>query len=148
MSRIPKPEAPVMRRSSMAQAGASEKGLSLVDAAPAEAPPAPVAATVSATAPATVASSSPQPIPERRRSSAAAPESPSKRLRNSRDVLLSLPEDLKDRMVNTIAWTSMHTGIDRQQKFMRIAIEELCERIEGELNQGKPFAEAAKPVNS
>jgi hypothetical protein len=50
-------------------------------------------------------------------------------------------------MVNTIAWTSMHTGIDRQQKSMRIAIEELCERIEGELNQGKPFADAAKPIN-
>jgi len=140
---IPKPDAPTMRRSSMQQAGANEHGLALVETPPAAAP---VADTVSVTAPVVHAPPSPKPRTASK-SSAAASESSSNRLRNSRDVLLSLPEDLKDRMVNTIAWTSMHTGIDRQQKFMRIAIEELCTRIEGELNQGKPFAEAAKPVN-
>lgn len=143
MSGIPKPESPVMRRSSMAQAGAAEKGLALVEVPPAEAS---VADTVGTAAP--VVHTPPSPKPRTvTKSPVAAPETSSKRLRNSRDVLLSLPEDLKDRMVNTIAWTSMHTGIDRQQKFMRIAIEELCERIEGELNQGKPFPEAAKPIN-
>jgi len=137
---IPKPEAPTMRRSSMQQAGANEHGLALVEAPPAVAP---VADAVSAAAPVR------PPVKPRLegKSPAAASGTSSNRLRNSRDVLLSLPEDLKDRMVNTIAWTSMHTGIDRQQKFMRIAIEELCERIEGELNQGKPFAEAAKPIS-
>lgn len=143
MSGIPKPESPVMRRSSMAQAGAAEKGLALVEAAPAEAL---VAETVGTAAP--VVHTPPSPTPRTvTKSPVAAPETSSKRLRNSRDVLLSLPEDLKDRMVNTIAWTSMHTGIDRQQKFMRIAIEELCERIETERNQGNPFPEAAKPIN-
>jgi len=142
---IPKPEAPTMRRSSMQQAGANERehGLALVETPP---PAAPVADTVSVTAPVVLAPPSPRPRTESK-SPAAASGTSSNRLRNSRDVLLSLPEDLKDRMVNTIAWTSMHTGIDRQQKFMRIAIEELCERIEGELNQGKPFADAAKPIN-
>ena len=143
MSGIPKPESPVMRRSSMAQAGAAEKGLALVEAPPAEAS---VADTVGTDAPVVHTPPSPRPRTAAK-SPAAASESSSNRLRNSRDVLLSLPEDLKDRMVNTIAWTSMHTGIDRQQKFMRIAIEELCERIEGELNQGKPFAAAAKPIS-
>lgn len=139
---IPKPEAPTMRRSSMQQAGANERehGLALVETPPAVAP---AADAVSAAAPV-------RPVVKPRlegKSPAAASGTSSNRLRNSRDVLLSLPEDLKDRMVNTIAWTSMHTGIDRQQKFMRIAIEELCERIEGELNQGKPFAAAAKPIS-
>jgi hypothetical protein len=145
MSGIPKPESPVMRRSSMAQAGAAEKGLALVEAPPAEASAADTAAAVVDPVVHTPPSPKPRTVTK---SPAAASGTSSNRLRNSRDVLLSLPEDLKDRMVNTIAWTSMHTGIDRQQKFMRIAIEELCERIEGELNQGKPFAEAAKPVNS
>jgi hypothetical protein len=130
----------------MQQAGANERehGLALVETPPAVAP---VADAVSAAA-APVRHAAPSSKPRLEgKSPAAASETSSNRLRNSRDVLLSLPEDLKDRMVNTIAWTSMHTGIDRQQKFMRIAIEELCERIEGELNQGKPFADAAKPIN-
>ena len=62
-----------------------------------------------------------------------------KRLAQSRDILLSVPDDLKDRMVNTIAWTTPHTGITHQQKFIRRGIAELCDRLEKQFNDGKPF---------
>ena len=54
-----------------------------------------------------------------------------------------MPEDLKDRMVNTIAWTRPFTGIHQQQKFIRKGIAELCERLEHQFNMGKPFPPAA-----
>ncbi len=74
------------------------------------------------------------------RASLAAVETPNKRLAGStKDILLSLPEDLKDRMISTIAWSRPYTGIGHQQKFIRKAIQELCERLETELNDGKPF---------
>jgi hypothetical protein len=68
-------------------------------------------------------------------------EVPNKRLVGSKDVLLSLPEDLKERMVNTITWCAPYTRIVHQQKFIRKAIEDLCEAYENEYNQGKPFPE-------
>jgi hypothetical protein len=70
-------------------------------------------------------------------------EAPSKRLVGSKDILLSVPEDLKERMVNTIEWTRPYTGIGQQQKFIRKAIADLCARLENDHNQGKPFP---KPV--
>jgi hypothetical protein len=140
---IPKPDVPIMR-SSMQQAAANEKGQPAIAA-----PPAQTAIEVSPDA--TVAparpTNTPRPKPRpQQKASLSAPDTASKRLSNSRDILLSLPEDLKDRMVNTIAWTNMHTGISHQQKFIRLAIEELCERLESDHNHGKPFPEAAKPV--
>ena len=57
----------------------------------------------------------------------------------SKDILLSLPEDQKTRMVNTITWSQPYTGIGQQQKFIRKAISDLCERLESEYNEGKPF---------
>ena len=66
-------------------------------------------------------------------------ESSNKRLVGSRDILLSLPEDLKERMVNTMTWAQPHTGIGQQQKFIRKAILDLCERLERDLNQGNPY---------
>lgn len=62
-----------------------------------------------------------------------------KRLGGSRDILLSAPEDLKERMVNTIAWTQPHTGIQHQQVFIRRAMAELCERLEKQYNNGEAF---------
>lgn len=59
--------------------------------------------------------------------------------RKSADVLLSLPVELKERMVNTITWTQPYTGIGHQQKFIRKAIADLCERLEDEFNAGEPF---------
>ena len=41
-------------------------------------------------------------------------ESSNKRLVGSRDILLALPEDLKERMVNTMTWAQPHTGIGQQ----------------------------------
>lgn len=50
------------------------------------------------------------------------------------DVLLSLPVEL-----NTITWTRPYTGIAHQQKFIRRAISELCDRLEEEFNAGEAF---------
>lgn len=63
----------------------------------------------------------------------------------SKDILLSLPEDAKERMVNTITWTQPHTGIGQQQKFIRKAINELCDRLERDFNSGQPFPAPAVP---
>lgn len=77
------------------------------------------------------------------RSTAVIAEAPTKRMVGSKDILLSVPEELKERMVNTIKWSYPHTGIGQQQKFIRKAIADLCERLENEYNQGEPFPESA-----
>ena len=72
----------------------------------------------------------------------AAPPPPttSKRLAGrSKDILLTLPEEEKERMVNTIAWTSPHTGISHQSRFMRYAIAKVCAELEEQFNRGEPF---------
>jgi hypothetical protein len=45
----------------------------------------------------------------------AATESPNKRLIGSKDILLSLPDDLKERMANTITLQRADTDIVQQQ---------------------------------
>lgn len=62
-----------------------------------------------------------------------------KRPGGSADILLSIPEELKERMVNTITWSQPHTGIAHQQKFIRKAITDLCERYERDFNRGDAF---------
>lgn len=74
-------------------------------------------------------------------SASAVVDPPNKRLVGSKDILLSLPEDLKTRMVNTITWSHPYTGIGQQQKFIRKAITDLCDRLENDYNQGNPFPE-------
>ncbi|OKH70263.1 hypothetical protein EB74_28080 [Mycobacterium sp. SWH-M5] len=64
----------------------------------------------------------------------------------SADILLSLPIELKDRMVNTIAWTRPYTGICHQQRFIRKAIADLCDRLEDEFNAGEAFDPVATPA--
>lgn len=81
--------------------------------------------------------------PARAGRSTAVAEAPAKRMVGSKDILLSVPEELKERMVNTIKWSYPHTGIGQQQKFIRKAIADLCERLENEYNQGEPFPESA-----
>lgn len=54
-------------------------------------------------------------------------------------IALTIPADLKARMVNTLAWTAPHTGISKQQQFIRKAIEEMCEGLESKYNDGTPF---------
>lgn len=125
-SQIPKPAVPLpRRRSSFSQAAQSEVGIDTAppaDPAPAPAPrPTPVAAP------------------------AAAPSAPKRMTGPIKDILLSLPEDEKERMVNTIAWTTPHTGLKHQSRFIRKAIANLCEQLETKYNQGAPFPAPVTP---
>ncbi|MHA7659203.1 hypothetical protein ACX9NJ_27685 [Mycobacterium sp. ML2] len=127
------------RRSSIGQgaalSAASDEGSGAVPLVPAPAQ----AATTDAPRPRPVSGRS-----DRDPAKGSAPpagESTNKRLVGSKDILLSLPEDLKTRMVNTITWSHPYTGIGQQQKFIRKAIADLCERLEQQHNQGKPFPE-------
>lgn len=62
-------------------------------------------------------------------------------------ILLTLGEDLKERMSNTLAWTMPHTGITSQQAFVRKAIADLCKQLEDQHNGGAPFAPTAKTAD-
>lgn len=161
MTTIPKPDFPApRRRSSIGQAAAvnnesppshpptdTHPGLAQVSTVgqtqSARPKDAPGASTADAAAPAAGR--------ERSRRSSKQPAASSlsttasKRPVASKDILLSVPEDLKQRMVNTITWTQPHTGIGQQQKFIRKAINELCDRLETAFNSGKPFPEPAIP---
>jgi hypothetical protein len=71
---------------------------------------------------------------------AARPERPStKRMGGTKDILLSLPEELKTRMQATIAFTYPYTGIKHQQAFIREAIAQLCANLESKHNHGEPW---------
>lgn len=75
----------------------------------------------------------------------AVPETRTKRKAATTDILLSIEEELKQRMVNTIAGSAMHTGVKQQQMFIRLGIRELCERYEAEFNQGERFPTPPPP---
>lgn len=170
MTTIPKPDfpSPRPRRSSISQAAAANSGAAdqapSVGIQPDHPTPAPKAAVRAAEAgsppeqeaPSTAPSGTPGPAtsrgrtgraPQKQASQAAASASTtaSKRPVASKDILLSLPEDAKERMVNTITWTQPHTGIGQQQKFIRRAITELCERLERDFNNGQLFPTPAVP---
>lgn len=57
----------------------------------------------------------------------------------SKDILLTMPEAEKIRMVNAIANTAARTGIIHQSKFIRYSISLLCEDLEKRYNNGEPF---------
>lgn len=139
-SSIPKPTFPGPRRprrSSIAQAAAANRG---EDAAADEQQPQsgrPETADSAATRP--VLARRPQKPSSDPRPPVGTTANSSKRLAQSRDILLSLPDELKLRMVNTIAWTTPYTGINQQQKFIRKAISELCDRLETQFNDGNTF---------
>ncbi|WP_280476219.1 hypothetical protein [Nocardia asiatica] len=59
-----------------------------------------------------------------------------KRLVASKDILLSLPADLKQRMESVLAYTYPHTGIQHQQVFIRNAIAQACAELEERYNNG------------
>lgn len=151
-SSIPKPDfqsSRSKRRSSIGQGAALSAAGATDSAAPdpqpeqPPAPPAPApepAARAEAVRPRAVDTRSGKDASKGGGASAVA-NPPNKRLVGSRDILLSLPEDLKTRMVNTITWSHPYTGIGQQQKFIRKAITDLCERLESDYNQGKPFPE-------
>ena len=163
MTSTPKPTfpGPRPRRSSIAQAAAVNRGTTenaptqTADTPPSTAQPVPAPATLPRTeaaptpgeaapfeAPESPEATQPAPRPRTRNGTTRTNTTTStsnKRLAQSRDILLSVPDDLKDRMVNTIAWTTPHTGITHQQKFIRRGIAELCDRLEKQFNDGKPF---------
>lgn len=141
---IPKPDfqsTRSKRRSSIGQ-GAALSAAGTGDEAPSpqlSPPPPPPVPTAEAPRPRPASARSGKDAGTRTASSAV--DTPNKRLVGSKDILLSLPEDLKTRMVNTITWSHPYTGIGQQQKFIRKAIADLCERLENDYNQGKPFPE-------
>ena len=47
-------------------------------------------------------------------------------------------------MVNTIAWTTPHTGIHQQHKFIRKGIAELCDRLEKQFKQRQAVPRAGR----
>jgi hypothetical protein len=69
-----------------------------------------------------------------------------KRLGGSRDILLSLPLEEKERMVNTVAWTGAHIGIKHNSRFIRYAIARLCAELEQKYNNGEPYGPPAEPA--
>jgi hypothetical protein len=56
-----------------------------------------------------------------------------------RKILLTVDDELKRRMVATLAWTAGRTGISTQQEFIRAAIAAACQRLEDAHNNGQPF---------
>lgn len=67
-----------------------------------------------------------------------------KRLADSSDILLSLPDDLKKRMESVIAYTYPHTGINQQSVFIRTAIAKLCKEHEVRYNEGERWPKVPK----
>lgn len=129
MSGIPEPTRPTPRRARNTFAQARES-LAADDAI--SATPAPVAQQAGAT---------PAPVAQQ-----AAP-APKKRKVATTDILLSVSEELKERMVATLEHTRPRTGITSQQQFIRIAIEQLCKRLESDFNNGEAFPPPAQGVN-
>ncbi|AHD24200.1 hypothetical protein Y013_26270 (plasmid) [Rhodococcus pyridinivorans SB3094] len=129
MSGIPEPTRPTPRRARNTFAQAKES-LAADDAI--SATPVPVAQQAGAT---------PAPVAQQ-----AAP-APKKRKVATTDILLSVSEELKERMVATLEHTRPRTGITSQQQFIRIAIEQLCKRLESDFNNGEAFPPPAQGVN-
>ncbi|MEU2004643.1 hypothetical protein ACH47B_26945 [Rhodococcus sp. NPDC019627] len=144
MSAIPKPAPPAPRsaRNTFKQAAAK------TTATPEPVAPEP-AATSSVTPATTAPRATPTATPQQRKASAPAPaRQPTERKRKAQttDILLSLEEELKDRMVAALEHTRPRTGIKSQQVFIRTAIDQLCARLENQYNNGEPFPAPADEI--
>ncbi|TCN53473.1 hypothetical protein EV641_106117 [Rhodococcus sp. SMB37] len=139
MSGIPEPVRPAPRRSrnTFAQAAESMKAEDTTSATPA-----PVAQQPAATPAPVAQQSAATPTPVAQQTS----PTPKKRKVATTDILLSVSEDLKERMVATLEYTRPRTGITSQQQFIRIAIDQLCKRLEAEYNNGEAFPPPAKSI--
>ena len=154
MSGIPEPTRPAPRRSRNTFAQAAES-LKAAESSPAT--PAPVAQQAATTpAPAAPvaqeAPATPQPVAHEVAATPApiaqqAPPTAKKRKVATTDILLSVSEELKERMVATLEHTRPRTGITSQQQFIRTAIDQLCKRLEAEFNNGEAFPPPAQNVN-
>lgn len=157
MSKIPDPVRPAPRRrntfeqaaQSISTEAATPQDIAVPTVSAAPPQPASTAATPepssssAATQPATPAVAeyeAPRPIPQQ-----VSPVE-KKRKKDTMDILLSVPEDLKQRMVATLEHTRPRTGITSQQQFIRTAIEQLCKRLEHELNNGDQFPAPAERI--
>ena len=136
MTEIPRPNLPNParpRRSSIAQSAATTQPST--PAAP------PAAASAEAKQPSRPrAAASAQTISQPPAPSTAPP---THRMGGTKDILLSVPDELKERMVRTIAYTLPRTGVRHQQQFIRWGIEKLCAELEEQYNNGDPFPEIA-----
>lgn len=135
--KIPEPNVPSRaKRSSFANAAGIRETAAPDTTPPPPARPAPVEQ---------VTNPVPEPKPARVTKRAASREAddrkPSKRPTRvaTVDILLSVPEEDKQRMVNTIAWTVPRTGIKHQQEFIREAIRRYCTDLEKKFNDGEQF---------
>lgn len=143
MSGIPEPARPAPRRArntfaqSAANAATAEPVAQQPDATPV------TAATRTAT-PATPRATKPATAATRHE---AVARKPRKRKVQTTDILLSLPEELKERMVATLDHTRPRTGIRSQQMFIRLAIEQLCARLEDQHNGGERFPQPADEID-
>ena len=143
MSKISEPVRPAPRsaRSAFAHAGATKTATpeAVASETTATSPDAPATVTRSATSPAT---------PRQRKAASAStkPATEKKRKAQTTDILLSLEEELKDRMVAALEHTRPRTGIKSQQVFIRTAIDQLCTKLETQYNNGEPFPAPADEI--
>ena len=86
----------------------------------------------------------PRPVPARPTPANTDTSRDAHRKNGTRDILLSIPDEAKERMVRTIAFTMPYTGIRHQQAFIRRAIDDLCTTLETQYNNGEPFPEIAQ----
>ncbi|MFD7011404.1 hypothetical protein [Rhodococcus jostii] len=143
MSKIPQPARPVPRstRNTFAQAAATTTATpdAVASESTATAPAAPATVTRTATSSAT-------PRQRKATSAPAKPATEKKRKAQTTDILLSLEEELKDRMVAALEHTRPRTGIKSQQVFIRTAIDQLCTKLETQYNNGEPFPAPADEI--
>ncbi|WP_249354706.1 hypothetical protein [Rhodococcus sp. USK13] len=142
MSKIPQPARPAPRsaRNTFAQAAATTATAQPVASEPtATLPDTPATAAPSATSSAT-------PRQRKTASTPAKQATEKKRKAQTTDILLSLEEELKDRMVAALDHTRPRTGIKSQQQFIRTAIDQLCTKLETQYNNGEPFPAPADEI--
>ncbi|KAF0965136.1 hypothetical protein [Rhodococcus sp. T7] len=146
MSAIPKPAPPAPRsaRNTFKQAAATTTAIP-EPVAPGPAATSPVAPAT--TAPPATSTATPTATPQQRKASAPRRQpAEKKRKAQTTDILLSLEEELKDRMVAALEHTRPRTGIKSQQVFIRTAIDQLCARLENQYNNGEPFPAPADEI--
>lgn len=84
-----------------------------------------------------------QPGPQETEAEAPRPKSKTsqsaKRPEGTTDFLVSLPDELSDRMEDVIGWTYPHTGINTKSAFIRTVIARACAEYEDRYNDGQRF---------
>jgi len=152
MSGIPEPTRPApRRRNPIAQAAKSLRTAEDTAATPSATQQSVAQETPATESVAHKAPAAPEPVahvtPAVPKPVAHTESGPKKRKAATTDILLSISEDLKERMVATLEHTRPRTGITSQQQFIRTAIDQLCKRLETEYNNGEAFPPPAQGIN-